>query len=46
MLLTGFGGQLDPELWAITHNPWVVLQTASPDRITSAMSDPAFRIRG
>jgi len=19
--------QLDPELWGITHNPWVVLQT-------------------
>src|SRR5580704_16225687 len=35
--------QLDPELWAITHNPWVVLQTVSPDRISSAMSDPAFR---
>jgi starch phosphorylase len=35
--------QLDPELWAITHNPWVVLQTVSPDRIASAMSDPAFR---
>ena len=25
--------QLDPELWAITHNPWVVLQTVSRDRI-------------
>jgi starch phosphorylase len=35
--------QLDPDLWAITHNPWVVLQTVSPDRIASAMSDPAFR---
>jgi starch phosphorylase len=35
--------QLDPKLWAITHNPWVVLQTVSPERITSALSDPAFR---
>ena len=35
--------QLDPELWAITHNPWVVLQTVSRDRIESALSDPAFR---
>ena len=25
--------QLDPELWEITHNPWVVLQTVSRDRI-------------
>ena len=24
--------QLDPKLWEITHNPWVVLQTVSRDR--------------
>jgi starch phosphorylase len=35
--------QLDPELWAITHNPWVVLQTVSPERIEKALSDPGFR---
>src|ERR1017187_270751 len=35
--------QLDPELWAITHNPWVVLQTVSPERIETALSDKAFR---
>jgi starch phosphorylase len=35
--------QLDPELWEITHNPWVVLQTASRDRIETALADPAFR---
>ena len=35
--------QLDPELWEITHNPWVVLQTVSRDRIESVMSDPDFR---
>jgi starch phosphorylase len=34
---------LDPELWAITHNPWVVLQTASRDRIEHVLADPAFR---
>jgi starch phosphorylase len=34
---------LDPQLWEITHNPWVVLQTASRDRIQRAMADPAFR---
>ena len=35
--------QLDPELWAITHNPWVVLQRVSRDRIEGVLSDPAFR---
>ena len=24
--------QLDPELWELTHNPWVVLQIAPDDR--------------
>src|SRR5208282_6283094 len=35
--------QLDPELWDLTQNPWVVLQTVSRDRIGSAMADPVFR---
>ena len=35
--------QLDPELWSITHNPWVVLQTVSRDRIERVLADPAFR---
>ena len=35
--------QLDPELWQLTHNPWVVLQTVSRDRIESALAGPAFR---
>jgi starch phosphorylase len=35
--------QLDPELWEITHNPWVVLQTASKDKIKRVLTDPAFR---
>ena len=35
--------QLDPELWAITHNPWVVLQTVSRDQIERVLGDPAFR---
>jgi glycogen phosphorylase len=34
--------QLDPELWEITHNPWVVLQTVSRDRIERVLADPAF----
>jgi starch phosphorylase len=35
--------QLDPELWEITHNPWVVLQTVSRDRIERVWADPVFR---
>ncbi len=35
--------QLDSELWAITHNPWVVLQTVSRDQIERLLADPVFR---
>ena len=35
--------QLDPELWEITQNPWVVLQTVSRDQIERVLADPAFR---
>jgi glycogen phosphorylase len=35
--------QLDPELWEFTHNPWVVLQTVSRDKIESVLADPVFR---
>jgi starch phosphorylase len=34
---------LDPKLWDITHNPWVVLQTASRDEIERVLADPIFR---
>lgn len=35
--------QLDPELWDLTHNPWVVLQTVSRDRLQQALADPVLR---
>lgn len=35
--------QLDPELWNLTQNPWVVLQTVSRDKFQKEMSDPVFR---
>jgi glycogen phosphorylase len=35
--------QLDPVLWAITHNPWVVLQTVSRDKLQGVLAEPAFR---
>ncbi|MDR4503534.1 MAG: alpha-glucan family phosphorylase [Candidatus Scalindua sp.] len=34
--------QLDPELWEITHNPWVVLQTVSREQIKRVLVEPAF----
>ncbi len=37
--------QLDPALWDLTHNPWVVLQTVSRDRLQQALADPVFRTR-
>jgi glycogen phosphorylase len=36
---------LDPALWELTSNPWVILQTASRDQIELALGDPAFRKR-
>jgi starch phosphorylase len=35
--------ELDPALWEFTHNPWVVLQTVSRDRMERVSADPAFR---
>jgi len=35
--------QLDPELWALTQNPWVVLQTVSREDLQRVLADPAFR---
>ncbi len=35
--------QLDSELWDLTHNPWVVLQTVSRDKIKELLADPVFR---
>jgi starch phosphorylase len=35
--------QLDPDLWDMTHNPWVVLQTVSINKLQSVTTDPAFR---
>jgi glycogen phosphorylase len=37
--------QLDPTLWALTHNPWVILPTVSRDRLKRLATDPAFRQR-
>ncbi|HTV41046.1 MAG TPA: alpha-glucan family phosphorylase [Candidatus Sulfotelmatobacter sp.] len=35
--------QLDSSLWDLTHNPWVIVQTASRDRLKKTLADPGFR---
>lgn len=34
--------QLDPVLWELTHNPWVVLQTVSREKLQHLLQDAAF----
>jgi len=36
---------LDPELWELTHNPWLVLLTTSLSRLRSLMADPNYRLK-
>jgi glycogen phosphorylase len=36
---------LDPALWDLTHNPWVVLQTVSGERLEGVLAEPGFRKR-
>ncbi len=35
--------RLDPELWALTHHPNVVLRTVAREKLASALADPDFR---
>ena len=35
--------QIDPALWELTYNPWVVLQSVSHDRLRRVLAVPAFR---
>ena len=35
--------RLDPALWELTQNPWVVLQTVSREHLERTLADPAFR---
>jgi starch phosphorylase len=36
-------GQLEPELWRLTLNPWAVLQTVSRAKLEALAADPQFR---
>lgn len=35
--------QLDEELWSQTHNPWILLQTVSKDKLEMLLADSNFR---
>jgi glycogen phosphorylase len=35
--------RLDPELWDLTHNPWIILQTVSQEKLQSVTADPDFQ---
>jgi starch phosphorylase len=35
--------ELDPELWALTQNPWVVLQTVSREKLETLFTSTEFR---
>jgi glycogen phosphorylase len=35
--------RIDPELWDLTHNPWVVLQTVSRERLQAITTEPEFQ---
>ena len=35
--------QLDPVLWELTHNAWVVLQTVSREKLQAVLAAPGFR---
>jgi starch phosphorylase len=37
--------QIDAELWELTQNPWVILQTVSAERLREVCADPAFQKR-
>jgi starch phosphorylase len=35
--------RLDPDLWEQTHNPWIILQTVSKEKLQSVAADPDFQ---
>jgi starch phosphorylase len=36
---------LDPEMWDLTRNPWMILETISPEKLEQLSAEPAFRTR-
>jgi starch phosphorylase len=38
-------GRMDRDLWELTQNPLVILQTVSPEKLRDVAADPKFRAR-
>jgi starch phosphorylase len=36
---------LDPEMWDLTRNPWVILETIAPEKLARLSAEPTFRTR-
>jgi starch phosphorylase len=36
---------LDPEMWDLTRNPWIILQTIAPEKLARLSAEPTFRTR-
>jgi starch phosphorylase len=36
---------LDPEMWDLTRNPWIILETTSPEKLAKLSAEPTFRTR-
>lgn len=39
----GLWQRLNPRIWELTHNPWIVLQSTSKENLKSALNDSDFR---
>ncbi len=37
--------EVDPELWELTHNPWLILQTVSRQKLQTLWADPVFQAK-
>ncbi|HTS78465.1 MAG TPA: alpha-glucan family phosphorylase [Bryobacteraceae bacterium] len=37
--------RLDPDLWELTHNAWVILQTVSRQKLNACLTDADFRAK-
>jgi starch phosphorylase len=36
---------LDPDMWDLTRNPWIILETIAPEKLARLSTDPTFRTR-
>jgi starch phosphorylase len=36
---------LEPEMWDLTRNPWIILETIAPEKLARLSAEPTFRTR-